>query len=242
MKQHGSLIKRFNPTQAVLNWLFPSRCRSCELVLQDGDDGLFCGLCFSQLPFQEHSCIRCGQSLTSNNNSCGRCIANPPPFDSCFCAFRYETPIDKLIQNYKYAEHPEYARLLANLLSNEVLAAGLEKPELLIPTPMHKSRLRTRGYNQAALLSNALGQILGIKSDPRLLIKHKVTTPQVELSLAARRNNVRGSFLLRRAPEVKHVAIIDDVLTTGSTVTEMSKVLKQNGVDYIQVWTLAHTT
>lgn len=231
---------------APINWLIPKRCISCQQPVPDSCQNSCCNDCYMALPFQENCCNRCGQAFggaasAAASGVCGRCLSSPPSFDACFCAFRYAPPIDTNIQQFKYSERPELARSLAQLMATEILATGLEMPELLIPTPMHIARLRRRGYNQAALLARALGQILGLEARQDILRKHRLTAPQVELSLKARRRNVRGSFEIQQQPTVKHVAIVDDVLTTGSTAAEMSKVLKQNGVDYIQVWALAHT-
>ena len=106
---------------------------------------------------------------------------------------------------------------------------------------MHLSRLRHRGYNQAALICKYLAGILQIECDLYLLSKVRNTAPQVELTLCQRQKNTYNSFRVRKTPRHGHIAVIDDVLTTGSTVAEVCKVLKKDGVKTLQVWTLAHT-
>lgn len=225
----------------ALNWLVPLRCFTCAKVLTENNTSAVCDACYVHLPFQENACNRCGQTIATQSDACGRCIKQTPPFDRCFCAFQYTSPIDEIIQAYKYSAHPEYAQKLALLFADEIISAGLPRPDVLIPVPLHRKRLFSRGYNQAALLSNHLAKILDIPCKTNALIKVNATAPQASLSLKARRRNVHGCFRLRKKIQGKHVAIIDDVLTTGATVSEISKVLKRNGVDYIQVWALTHT-
>ena len=246
----------------TLNWLVPKICISCKQELAQ-DHHPCCRLCYAKLPFQSHCCAQCGQSYSGNTDYCGRCISKPPSFDTCFCPFRYETPVDKYVKAFKYHARPELAKTLAELLFSEIEANGLEMPELLMPVPMHISKLRQRGYNQSLLLAQQLSKLMGVPYDRRLIRKTRATLPQAELSLKLRQSNLRGSFeFIRQAdaknhslkkyrtfvnkkkprPLPKHVAIVDDVFTTGATASELAKILRKNGVDYIQVWGVAHTS
>ena len=223
-----------------LNWLFPQRCQSCHQVLMDRQVS-FCQDCYLQLPFQEHCCNQCGQIFTGLNDHCGRCLLSPPDFDACFCPFRYEVPISDQIIRFKYGERPELAKALASLLANEIQANQIPLPELLIPVPLHISRLRKRGFNQSLLLAKELSKTLEIPISNDVIEKHRPTEPQAELSLVQRKANLRNCFRIIQQDLPKHIAIVDDVFTTGTTASEITKILKRNGVDYVQVWGLAHT-
>ncbi|GHA06082.1 hypothetical protein GCM10008090_14650 [Arenicella chitinivorans] len=149
--------------------------------------------------------------------------------------------MDELIRKLKYQGNPYIARDIAAMLATELREANIDLPEMLIPVPLHRQRLFQRGYNQSALLAKQLGKQFGIAVDYRSLTKHKSTANQAELSLKARQSNLKNAFKIARPIIASHVAIIDDVITTGSTAREIAKILKRNGVDYIQVWGVAHT-
>ena len=158
-----------------------------------------------------------------------------------FCPFRYEGAISAQIQGFKYAEKPELAAGLAQALYLELQAIDVAIPDLLIPVPVHISRLRKRGYNQSLLLTKNLSERMNIPFSNSIIEKHRRTDPQVNQKLRQRQSNVKGSFRIRNEITAKSIAIVDDVFTTGSTATEITKILKRNGVDYVQVWGVAHT-
>ncbi|RBP53091.1 ComF family protein [Arenicella xantha] len=230
----------YNQISNGLNWLFPKRCLACDRVTHTPNIAC-CDNCYSKLPFQSATCRRCGQRFSGHTDHCGRCIASPPDYDLCYCPFSYESPISDQIIALKYRNHPELARDLGTLLANELQTSVSVLPELIVPVPLHLSRIRERGYNQASLLAKQVGKILDIPVDYTLLEKAVKTKNQAELSLKARSQNLNGCFKLNRKIEAQNVAIIDDVVTTGATVGEIAKILKKKGVDYIQVWGVAHT-
>lgn len=223
----------------VLDWLLPRRCLVCQIALID--DSPCCEVCYPELPFHRDCCARCGQSIAVKDDYCGRCVTNPPPFESTFCAFRYQAPISDQIHQFKYAEHPELASSLAKMLVIELLESGATMPDLLVPVPLHISRLRQRGYNQAALLCRHIGNQLGIPVNLTAIKKAKPTQNQAALPLAARQTNVRNSFVINGTLNRPHISIIDDVFTTGSTAMELSRILKKAGAETVQVWALAYT-
>ena len=141
----------------------------------------------------------------------------------------------------KYRERPELAKTVASLLSSELQNNNIERPDALIVVPMHISRLRERGYNHSALIAQHLSKMLDIPLIRGAVIKHKRTAPQAQQSLNNRKKNLNKSFKIEKTIAAKSVAIIDDVVTTGATAEEIAKILKKNGVDYIQVWGVAHT-
>jgi ComF family protein len=123
----------------------------------------------------------------------------------------------------------------------ELVESNFEPPDALIAVPMHISRLRERGYNHSTLIAQHLSKTLKIPLLRHTLIKSKATTAQAKQSLQQRKKNLIGSFKVKKIIHAKNVAIVDDVVTTGSTADEIAKILKKNGVDYVQVWGIAHT-
>lgn len=245
---YNYLRKALRWLRKALNWLAPAKCIRCEKPYKktysrssSEHQHPCCVDCYPKLPFQGNACAQCGEPYAGVTDSCGRCLANPPNFNACFCPFEYTTPISELIIHFKYHEKPELAENLAQLLAFEIEQNNIEIPELLLPVPMHIKRLRQRGYNQSSLLAQKLGDLLDIPVNYRALEKIKLTEQQAKQTLKQRKNNVIGSFSLKNKLPVKSVAIIDDVVTTGSTAGEIAKILKKNGVDYVQVWGVAHT-
>lgn len=230
----------YNKARQALNWLLPKRCLQCARVIEN-TQGHVCHTCYPELPFQSHYCHRCGQNSSANTDYCGHCINTPPAFDHCFCPFKYESSIKELICKLKYRERPELAKTAATLLKNELIEHNFERPDALIAVPMHISRLRERGYNHSALITQNLSKALDIPRLYNTLSKSRKTKPQAQQSLKQRKKNLKGSFELIKKIQIKSVAIVDDVVTTGSTADEIAKILKKNGVDYVQVWGLAHT-
>ena len=229
-----------NLTKTSLNWLFPKKCHVCKRAPQENHP--CCESCYNELPFQHHACQQCGQRLIANSNYCGRCSNSPPIFDACFCPFQYKGIIKTHIQRFKYYDKPELMNFLVELLEFELQANKVQLPELIIPVPLHINRLRYRGYNQSLLLARALSSKLDIPMTQNFIQKHRNTDTQAGLSLKKRQNNLNGSFQMKKNYSAKSVVIIDDVVTSGATVNEISKILKKNGVDYVQVWGIAHTT
>lgn len=226
--------------KTIIDLLLPHQCIVCSKPTFSND--LYCcELCFDQLPFQQNACSVCGQQFNAQSDTCGQCISNPPEFESCFCAFTYQNPIRELIQSFKYKQQPALATLLGRLLYQEIYDQQLELPDALIPVPMHFSRLGERGYNQAQLLATEVGKLSNIKVDNHLIKKTTITPTQASLSRKQRIRSIKGSFVATQNTPYSNVAIIDDVVTTGATISEITKILKEKGVDSIQVWAIAHT-
>ena len=233
-------ITPYNFARQAINWLLPRLCINykCELTK---NESIVCASCYESLPFQSHNCQQCGQSYSSNTDHCGRCLSKPPSFDQCFCPFEYKSSIKELICQIKYRERPELAKSAAILLANELRQQEMNLPNALIAVPMHPKRLNERGFNHSQLIAKHLSKELGIPLLSNTLIKSKHTQTQASQSLKQRQKNVLGSFKVKKNLMPEHLAIIDDVLTTGATAEEIAKILKKNGVDYIQVWGIAHT-
>jgi ComF family protein len=230
----------YNQLRQAINWLLPKNCVQCKITLGN-HQGSVCANCYPELPFQYHYCHKCGQNYSANTDYCGHCLSAQPSFDHCFCPFRYESSIKDLICKLKYRQQPELAKAAASLLMGELIESDFKRPDALIAVPMHISRLRERGYNHSTLIAQHLSKTLDIPLLRHALIKSRATIPQAQQSLKQRKQNLADSFRLKTNIDVKNVAIVDDVVTTGSTAEEIAKILKKNGVDYVQVWGIAHT-
>src|SRR5690606_2624148 len=169
-------------------------------------------------------------------------LADPPPFERARAAMAYGAVVGTLISRFKYGDRVELARFCARLMA----AAGQEfwpdRP-VLVPVPLHASRLRFRRYNQSMLLARELGRLTGLEVDPHLVRRHRKTRQQVGLSGDGRLRNVRGAFVLhQRALERlagRPVVLVDDVYTTGATVKAITRVLKRGGAVRVGVLTFA---
>jgi len=224
----------------IKNWLWPQDCVFCHArVLRDI---AICLDCEKDLPWNNQACYQCGAVLSSlsKTSHCGACLATPPPFQKTIALFKYQTPIMKLITQLKFQQKLIYARLLGELLSKKISTENRENlPEFIIPIPLHTKRQRQRGFNQALEVSKVLSTRLNIPLDFKSCNRIKNTAAQSSLPAKQRHQNIKKAFNIKRPIKAKHVAIIDDVMTTGQTVLELSKVLKKQGVEKIEVWCCA---
>lgn len=220
-----------------LHSLLPNpRCLFC---LGDTDTGLeICRHCMTHLPFNFNACRHCGAALTVPGDICGACLLAPPPMTRTLAPFVYANPISRLITRLKYGGNLQGAGILGELLAAWA-RERIETPQLLIPMPLHPRRLRRRGFNQALELARPLSRSLGIPLDNDLCVRHRDTAQQTGLHKKQRRANVRGAFSLRGTPAARHLALIDDVMTTGSTARELTRVLLRAGAQRVDVWVVA---
>ncbi len=223
-----------------LDWIwtgvFPPRCTLC---LAPGSGELeLCRACAAELPRPGPRCPRCAAPVASPSElPCGACARRPPAFDRVVAPFRYAPPIDFFIQQLKFHERLAMATLLAELFDREATARA---PGALIPVPLHAGRLRARGFNQARELARHLAERRGIPLLVRRLLRRRATAPQSELPARRRRNNLSGAFALRGSgPLPAHIALVDDVMTTGATMRACARVLKASGVERVDAWVMA---
>lgn len=222
--------------------LYPPTCVLCGASGELGLD--LCAGCLGDMPWNRHVCLRCGLALPAAHpvgTPCGDCLRHPPPFASCHGAFRYEDPLPTLVSAAKFRSRLNVARVLAECLVLSLKEREVRLPELIIPVPLHPRRLRERGYNQALELARPLGRALGIPVDTGSCVRVQATAPQARLEREARKRNIRGAFQTTQPPSARHVTLVDDVVTTGSTVSELTKVLKRAGVERVDVWAVART-
>jgi len=197
-----------------------------------------CAGCAAELPRNRSCCARCALPLATPAALCGECQRRAPPWSAAWAPFRYAWPLDRLESRYKFGRDLAAGRVLSALWQAEPRAVAL--PELILPVPLHRGRLRQRGYNQALELAKPLAKTFGIPLRCDLLQRRRATSAQTELDAASRRRNLRGAFALRAGTVLPaHVAILDDVMTTGTTLAECARVLKRAGAQRVDVWALA---
>ena len=224
------------PWRQLRYFVLPLRCLLCGAAGADGID--LCADCAAELPRNRSCCMRCALPLATPAQLCGECQRRAPPWDAAWAPFRYGWPLDRLESRYKFAADLAAGRVLSTLWRRE--PCPIELPQLLLTVPLHRSRLRRRGYNQALELARPLARSLGVPLRHAALQRVRQTEAQTELDALSRRRNVRGAFALRADITLPaHVAILDDVMTTGATVAECARVLKRVGVQRVDVWALA---
>ncbi len=221
--------------QRAWSRLMPPQCRLCKAPGYRQLD--LCRDCWNDLPRLGPQCIRCAEALPQAG-ICGRCQRDPPSFDAVLTPFTYQQPLDFFIGQLKFSQQRAYARLLSHLW---LIDTELDRrPEALIAVPLDPRRLAQRGFNQANLLAKLLAKRLAMDLQSDLVKKVRSTAAQTNLDASARRKNLRGSFAIKtRARLPRHVAIVDDVMTTGATANELAQLLRQAGVDKIDVWVCA---
>ena len=235
------LAKLNNCIKNVRYRLYPHHCLLCGCASENID---LCSACYAELPWITCSCERCAAPLPESAASCGACLQRPPPWDASLIPFRYQAPLDRLILSLKFQRRLAVAPTLGRLIADTVRARDGVLPDALLPVPMHARRLRERGFNQAHELARVLGQELQLPLLQAGVRRVRHTEMQSRLDGKARRSNLRGAFaldesLLANAGLPGHVAIIDDVVTTGSTVAELTHTLRQAGVQRVEVWACA---
>lgn len=219
----------------------PSLCAVCR----GWGRGRVCDECLERFAPALPRCERCGLEVPAGNPTCGACLLEPPPWTSALAAVTYGYPWDRLVAGFKYRAALDVAPALVDLLLAAQRRGAAAPPSLLLPVPLHAARLRERGYNQAWELARRLGRRLRCRADPALLLRIRDTPRQLALAPAGRAANVRNAFALepRRRAEVqgRSVTLVDDVMTTGATAAEITRVLLAAGAARVDVWVVART-
>ncbi len=169
---------------------------------------------------------------------CGACQRRPPAFAAAVALFRYAPPIDQLVHGLKYHGRLELARVLGGLLADALARRSLHT-DLIVPVPLHRARLRARGFNQALELAWPVSRRLGVPIDYRCVVRARDTAPQATLTRKARRRNVRGAFVATGRLDGLRVALVDDVATTGHTADAVAACLRRAGARRVELWVLA---
>ena len=217
--------------------LLPSRCTLCLAADPSGLN--LCRDCRVDLPWLDRSCPRCALPLAAPSLPCGHCQTHRSALDRTLALFQYAPPVDVLIQQFKFGRSLHHARLFASLLAERVHDSA--PPDCLIPVPLHPSRQRTRGFNQALEIARPLAKHLHCRLDHSSCRRTRATPAQSRLPATQRRRNLRGAFALTRPVDARHVALVDDVMTTGSTLEALAEVLRDAGVETVEAWVCART-
>jgi len=220
--------------------LFPSTCRLCRAA---GLPGLeLCQACLAELPWLTHRCSRCALPLPLDTDIslCFNCINSQPSVDRCTALFDYRPPVDRWIQDLKFAQDLATARLLGELLASKLAADSGEGTAIVLPVPLHRKRLAERGYNQALEIARSLSE-KGYQLAPGYCQRHKATSAQSDLPASARKGNVHNAFSVSRCLKGHRVLLIDDVMTTGATLNELARTLKNAGAERVEASVIART-
>ena len=207
----------------------------CELCALPSRQTL-CEPCMGQyLSGAEPRCSHCGLALPAGDFICGACLRSPPPYIQTLTLGDYGVPIDRLIQRLKFGNEPAIGRWLGKLLAARWQAAGHPRPGLVLPIPLSSVRLQQRGYNQAWEMARSFARELRVTARSDALVRVREMLPQSSLPLALRTKNVRGVFAAPGPCKAQDVVLIDDVMTTGSTLGEAASVLLRAGAAAVRV-------
>ncbi len=213
----------------------PSRhCVLCGLAAHAD----LCTGCEAELPRITTCCRQCGLPL-DHDTLCGDCLIAPSAFARCIAPLRYEAPVSHLIGAFKYQGNLNYGRVLSQLLIERL--RGQTDVDAIVPVPLHWRRRWQRGFNQTEIIGDELSRALKIPMHTRWLRRAHGGTPQRELDAEARRRNLRDVFVCRRDVSGLHIAVIDDVVTTGATANAIATTLRTAGAASVQIWAIART-
>lgn len=231
----------------VYKWININQVNRCLLCLGSaaGSPDCICPPCLDDLPWLGPACRQCALPLSAEGLLCGKCQQRPPAFSQVIAPLHYRFPIDSLIPAFKHQHRLTWGRLLVRLLQQAIIHhyrdRQLQLPDVVIPLPLHRSRQARRGFNQAMELARPIARALDIPLDYRNLLRRRATTAQQGLDARARQRNLRDAFICRHPARLagRHLALVDDVMTTGTTVNEASRTLLQAGAASVTVWCVA---
>ncbi|NOQ14216.1 MAG: ComF family protein [Methyloprofundus sp.] len=231
----------------VNNWcdiiqysLLPPNCILC------GNKGMLhmdlCQPCHdAQIEIGSH-CYCCAKPFSSTTlifNLCGNCQKNPPAFDHTYTPYLHQGAIRYLINQCKFNGAYKNTRVLGLLLANHLRKQTDTLPELILPVPLHPKRYQQRGFNQTLEIGKIIARELSIPIDNSCCQRIKNTDHQVSLTAKQRYKNIKHAFQMLKIPNARHIAILDDVMTTGATTNELAKTLKSAGVSQVDIWVCA---
>lgn len=223
----------------TMTWhLAPGRCVLCGLSSQRRRD--LCAVCEQDLPGLIDPCPRCALPLPAGTTICGPCLQHPPRYASLHAACRYDDPADLLVQALKFRSLRPAARVMAEVMVDR-LGLPLPRDGWLLPVPLHRWRQWQRGFNQSALLAAELGRLTGLPILTHGVRRCRATTPQSGLDRKARRRNLARAFATTGRPLPGRIILIDDVVTTGTTLDVLCQTLMQAGSEEVHAWCFART-
>lgn len=222
----------------AMDFFLPPRCVLCG---SSATRSCLCEACKLDLPWIASQCLQCGLPLnTSKDEICGQCIAKTPPFTHTLAALKYQFPADRLVQSFKFNRQLVAGRILSRIMSERAIRTGIDLPGAIIPVPLHRRRLVQRGFNQAYELAADISKHLNLPLLAMALRRRRNTKAQSGLNRKQRRKNLSNAFYWAGATKpCRHIALVDDVMTTGTTVAECTRVLKTAGAKRVDVWVAA---
>ena len=237
MDVHGISAGLF---RRLISSIYPPYCVICSAPGYNDMD--ICANCYQDLPWIGSSCVQCAIPIPENSGNqirCGHCLQTPPAFDRSLSLFRYDKEAIRLIHQLKFNQKLANSRLLGHMLADAIQIQAIALPDCILPVPLHRRRLKQRGFNQSIELARAASRRFNIPLDLKSVLRLRNTQAQSGLDKKQRRKNMRGAFEIARPLDEYHVAIVDDVVTTQSTANELARLLKQAGVERVDVWSIA---
>lgn len=223
-------------TRCLEYLLAPGVCLACGC--EPGDSRSLCASCRERIAPVPNPCHHCAQPNPLPGLVCPACRLNPPPWQKMIAPLQYSG----ITRDYLLQLKQQEALYLAQCLCAQALAPFRQswpRPQVLLPVPLHRERLLQRGYNQAREIARIWARDLDVAVDRKALTRVRATAPQSGLSANQRKDNLRQAFAYAPRREYRHVAIVDDIVTTGSTVAEITRLLHRAGVEFVEVWALA---
>ena len=240
MQVSTQIKKRVNTAvNAIWDRLLPTACTLCGDPADGGE--IICRPCKQELPLNLTCCPRCALPMP-RTEVCGECLRSPPAFDRTLAPLRYAPPVDRLISQLKFGARLAAGQTFARLLTQHIINSDFPLPDAVVAVPLHRQRLKLRGFNQSQEIARPLASALNLPLLANLVKRHKATPPQTGLSGRARRRNLRAAFSINHPLPAPHLALVDDVMTTGSTVRELATTLKKCGATQVDIWVVARVT
>jgi ComF family protein len=248
--QESSPLERFNGNVGLLvrnliDFVFPSRCPLCFRPTRSPDPASLCPSCLSEVTFiGPPYCPKCGIPFASQKEEshlCGWCLRQTTAYGVARAVCTFSGSIRTAVHAFKYQNRTYLGKTLIGLMERNAHRFSINRYDTLVPVPLHKNRLKERGYNQSLLLAREMACRHGLSVEPGMLERITDSVPQIALAGARRRENVKGVFSLRGDSAGRRILLIDDVLTTGATVNECAKILQRGKARKVDVFTIART-
>ena len=222
----------------IIQAIYPATCILCGY--SGSKDRDLCDACAADITENKSACKSCAIPLpeSADQQQCGQCLQKSPVYDSAWSPFVYAQPLEWIIQQIKFNSRLSYTRVLSDLMISRMPVMEA-RPDCIIAVPLHAKRLTERGFNQSLEIIRPLARHLNIPLDNKSCLRKKYTLPQTAMDAKQRRKNIKGVFEFNNKNDYQHVVVFDDVVTTGSTVNELSRLIKRQGVKRVDVWSLS---
>lgn len=248
-QQLSRLVEFILPAQCLLCGLKNVPCDNTKVQHTNNsiETGLICAICLDSMIKERACCQHCSLALPKAQAFCGDCLKHPHHFSSIHAIGDYSSPFSSLIKKFKYSKSLLEGELLGILLVRSILFNFSDNKigdvDYLLPVPLHRDKLRKRGFNQALLIAQVVSKALTIPILDNTVIRNKKTIPQEGLLLNERKKNLKGAFSVKNTQTLKdkHIVIIDDVVTTAATVNSLCKVLIEKNAKQVDVWCISRT-